>query len=317
PAPGMPLAPTTRPGSDLGGRGRKRRAGRNLPAAIGVGLVLGTIVISSVYLWRPAFIVVVVAAAAIAIWEVTRAVASSPRSGFTAPSGAGQGAASPGPRPVPRSHPPVLPLIAGAAVMITLAWFAGVEALTLGLTITVLAVLIWRLADGPGGYLRDVVAATLVAVYVPFLAGFAVLLAKPDDGPNRVIATLVAVVLSDTGGYVAGVFFGRHPMAPTVSPKKSWEGAVGSLLAAGAGGAVVLMFGFDRPWWDGVIFGVAVSLASILGDLAESLLKRDLGVKDMSQLLPGHGGIMDRLDSILFALPCSYLLLTWLAPAGG
>ena len=125
------------------------------------------------------------------------------------------------------------------------------------------------------------------------------------------------MVLSDTGGYVAGVFFGRHPMAPTVSPKKSWEGAIGSLVAAGAGGAVVLMFGFDRPWWDGVIFGVAVSIASILGDLAEWLLKRDLGVKDMSQLLPGHGGIMDRLDSILFALPSSYLLLTLLAPPGG
>jgi phosphatidate cytidylyltransferase len=200
--------------------------------------------------------------------------------------------------------------------MITLAWFAGVEALTLGLTITVLAVLVWRLADGPGGYLRDVVAATLVAVYVPFLAGFAVLLARPEDGASRVLATLVAVVLSDTGGYVAGVFFGRHPMAPTVSPKKSWEGAVGSLAAAGAGGALVLVFGFGRPWWDGVIYGVAVSLASILGDLAESLLKRDLGVKDMSQLLPGHGGIMDRLDSILFALPTSYLLLTLLAPAG-
>jgi phosphatidate cytidylyltransferase len=198
--------------------------------------------------------------------------------------------------------------------MITLAWFAGVEALVLGLTLTVLATLVWRLADGPVGYHRDIVAATLIAVYVPFLAGFAVLLARPDDGHLRVIVTLAAVVLSDTGGYVAGVFFGKRPMAPTVSPKKSWEGLGGSLVATGIGGALLMFFVLHRPWWYGVAFGLAIAAVSVLGDLAESLLKRDLGVKDMSNLLPGHGGLMDRLDSILFAAPAAFVLLSLLAP---
>jgi phosphatidate cytidylyltransferase len=198
--------------------------------------------------------------------------------------------------------------------MAGLAWYGGAEALTLGLIATVIAALVWRLADGPAGYHRDVVAALLIAVYVPFLGGFAVLLARGDGGDLRVLAALVGVVLSDTGGYVAGVFFGRRPMAPSVSPKKSWEGAVGSLLAAAAGGALMLYFMFDVAWWYGALFGVAVASASVLGDLAESLIKRDLGIKDMSSLLPGHGGLMDRLDSILFAAPVAYTVLALVVP---
>jgi phosphatidate cytidylyltransferase len=121
------------------------------------------------------------------------------------------------------------------------------------------------------------------------------------------------VVLTDTGGYVAGVFFGRHPMAPSISPKKSWEGLAGSLLAAAAGGALGLALFFEVDWWWGAVFGLLVAGAAVLGDLAESLLKRDLGVKDMGTLLPGHGGLMDRVDSHLFAAPAAYLLLSVLA----
>src|SRR2546421_2445956 len=201
--------------------------------------------------------------------------------------------------------------------MVGLAWYGGAEALTLGLVATAVAAMVWRLADGPDGYQRDVVAAMLIAVYVPFLGGFAVLLDRPDNGAVRVIVTLAGVVLSDTGGYVAGVFFGRHPMAPSVSPKKSWEGTVGSIVAAGVGGAILLHSVLHVLWWHGAIFGVAVSVASVLGDLAESLIKRDLGIKDMSHLLPGHGGVMDRLDSVLFALPVAYAVLAFVAPTGG
>jgi phosphatidate cytidylyltransferase len=150
---------------------------------------------------------------------------------------------------------------------------------------------------------------------VPFLAGFAVLLARPDDGAKWVIVTLASVVLSDTGGYVSGVFFGKHPMAPTVSPKKSWEGFAGSVLWTAVGGALLFWLVLDLAWWQGLIFGACVSAACVLGDLGESLLKRDLGVKDMSNLLPGHGGLMDRLDSILFAAPTAFLLLTAFAPS--
>jgi phosphatidate cytidylyltransferase len=264
-----------------------------------VGLVLGGVVVASLLLWRPAFLLVVAAAAGIAIWEMTGAVAGGPDAGVDPD----------------RPHPPLLPLLAGCVVMITLAWFAGVEALVLGLTLTVLATFVWRLADGPVGYHRDIVAATLIAVYIPFLASFAVLLAHPADGHLRVIVTLAAVVLSDTGGYVAGVFFGKRPMAPTVSPKKSWEGLGGSLVATAAGGALLMYFVFHHHWWYGAIFGLAVAAVSVLGDLAESLLKRDLGVKDMSNLLPGHGGLMDRLDSILFAAPTAYVLLSLLLPS--
>jgi len=267
------------------------RAGRNLPAAIGIGLLLGAVVVGSLFLYRPSFLLVIAAAVAVGTWEMVRAVQ---------PSGA---------------KPPLIPLLVGGAAMQGLAWFFGPDALAIGLLLTVLAAMVWRLADGPAGYHRDITAGTLIAVYVPFLAGFASLLAAPSDGEWRVLVTLLAVVLSDTGGYVAGVFFGKRPLAPTVSPKKSWEGLIGSLVATGAGSAASLYFVLGVDWWWGLLFGVVVSVASVLGDLAESLLKRDLGIKDMSHLLPGHGGLMDRLDSILFAAPAAYLLLSLLVPA--
>ncbi|MDQ7907265.1 phosphatidate cytidylyltransferase [Phytohabitans sp. ZYX-F-186] len=270
------------------GPGKRRatgRAGRNLPAAIGVGVTLGAVVIASLFVWRPAFLAVIVIALGVAIWEMSRAVRAV------------------------GAHPPAVPLAAGGLVTIGMAWYAGEDALLLGFVVTLLATLVWRLADGLSGYGRDAAAATLIAVYVPFLGGFAALLAEPDDGARRVIVTLAAVVLSDTGGYVAGVFFGKHPMAPTISPKKSWEGLAGSLVATAVGSAILLFVLLDvEPWW-GAVFGLALSVVSVLGDLTESMLKRDLGIKDMSNLLPGHGGLMDRLDSILFALPAAYLLL--------
>ena len=270
------------------GPGKRRatgRAGRNLPAAIGVGLTLGAVVIASLFVWRPAFLGVIVLALGVAIWEMSRAVRAV------------------------GAHPPAVPLTAGGFVMIGMAWYAGEDALLLGFVVTFLATLVWRLADGLSGYGRDISAAILIAVYVPFLGGFAALLAEPENGAIRVIVTLAAVVLSDTGGYAAGVFFGKHPMAPTISPKKSWEGLAGSLVATAVGSAILLYILLDvEPWW-GAVFGLALSVASVVGDLAESMLKRDLGIKDMSNLLPGHGGLMDRLDSILFALPTAYLLL--------
>nr|MDT0661467.1 phosphatidate cytidylyltransferase [Micromonospora sp. DSM 115978] len=280
--------PTPTAGPAPGGR-----AGRNLPVAIAVGLVLGAFIVVPLFLYPPAFTLVVLAAAGVGIWELTRAV--------------GQVGA----------HPPLVPLLAGGLLMVGLAWWAGPDALSLGLLVTLLATMVWRLGDGPRGFQRDMTAAALIVVYVPFLGGFAALLAAtPDDGHLRVLVTLVAVVLSDVGGYAAGVTLGRHPMAPSVSPKKSWEGFAGSVLATAAGSALLLSLLLDvAPWW-GALFGLAVSVAAVLGDLGESMIKRDLGVKDMSNLLPGHGGMMDRLDSVLFAVPTAYLLLALFAPAG-
>lgn len=272
------------------GGSRSGRAGRNLPAAIAVGVVLGALIVVPLFLYPLAFLIVIAAAVAVGIWELTRAIRSA------------------------GANPPLAPLVVGGVLMIGLAWFAGPDALTLGLLATVVAGLVWRIADGPRGYQRDLSAIALISVYVPFLAGFAALLAVSDQGEFRILVTLAAVVLSDTGGYAAGVAFGKHPMAPTVSPKKSWEGFAGSLIATATGSALLLWQMLDVAPWRGAVFGLAIAVASVLGDLAESMIKRDLGIKDMSNLLPGHGGLMDRLDSILFAVPTAYLLLALLVP---
>jgi len=285
----LPEYPAAEPEDEVAEPDRGR-SGRNLPAAIGVGLTLGAAVIASLFLWRPAFLGVIIAAIGLGVWELVRAIRTS------------------------GANPPLIPLIAGGVLMTGLAWWGEADALVFGLIVTVLAAMVWRLADGAPGYGGDVTAATLIAVYLPYLGGFAALLAGPSDGHLRVLVTLAGVVLSDTGGYISGVMFGRHPMAPSVSPKKSWEGLAGSLVAAAVGGALLLFFLFHVALWRGAVFGVAVALAAVLGDLGESLLKRDLGVKDMSRLLPGHGGVMDRLDSIVLALPTAYVLLLALAP---
>jgi phosphatidate cytidylyltransferase len=266
------------------------RAGRNLPLAVGVGLALGAMVLVPLFTYPPAFVLVLVAAVCIGIHETVRAVQRV------------------------EARPPVVPLLAGGVGMTALAWFAGPEALLVGLLLTVVALPVWRLADGSVGYQRDVTAGALVSVYVPFLAGFCVLLLAQEDGALRVAAFIATVVCSDTGGYIAGVLFGKHPMAPTVSPKKSWEGFAGSLLFCAVGGACFLVFGFGGQWWHGVLYGLAIAATATLGDLAESMIKRDLNIKDMGTLLPGHGGVMDRLDSLLLAAPVAYLLLTLFAP---
>jgi phosphatidate cytidylyltransferase len=271
---------------------RRTRAGRNLPAAIGVGLGLGVVILVALYVWKPAFVAVIVAAAVLGVWELTHAFAAD------------------------RIRVPVVPLAIGAAAIVMSAYAGGSEAMLVALALTVLAVMLWRAPENPHGYVRDVTASTFAALYVPFLAGFAALMLRDDDGVDRVVVFIALVVLSDVGGYVAGVLFGRHPMAPTVSPKKSWEGFCGSALFCAVGGAVTFSTLLDgAAAWQGALVGLAVMVTATLGDLGESMIKRDLGIKDMGSLLPGHGGIMDRLDSLLPAAPVAYLLLSWLVPS--
>jgi phosphatidate cytidylyltransferase len=271
---------------------RRTRAGRNLPAAIGVGLGLGVVILVALYVWKPAFVAVILAAAVLGVWELTHAFAAD------------------------RIRVPVVPLAVGAAAIVVSAYAGGSEAMLVALALTVLAVMLWRAPENPKGYVRDVTASTFAALYVPFLAGFAALMLRDDDGADRVVVFILLVVLSDVGGYVAGVLFGRHPMAPTVSPKKSWEGLGGSALFCAAGGAATFPTLLDgAAAWQGALVGLAVMVTASLGDLGESMIKRDLGIKDMGSLLPGHGGIMDRLDSLLPAAPVAYLLLSWLVPS--
>ncbi|MEU4420958.1 phosphatidate cytidylyltransferase [Actinoplanes sp. NPDC024001] len=291
-----------------GAKGRRRagreskapgngRAGRNLPAAIGVGLSLGLMVLASLLIEPRALLVVLVAASGVGVREMTRALS------------------------VTGSRPPLVPLVAGSALMVGLAWRSGPDALAIGLAVTVGAAMLWRLADGIAAVRRDFTPTVLTAVYGPFLLAFAAMLVQTENGEDsragawRVICTLVAVVLSDTGGYAAGVFLGKRPMAPKISPKKSWEGFAGSVAAAAIGSAALLYFLLDVPVYWGLLFGAVISVVAVLGDLAESMLKRDLRIKDMSNLLPGHGGLMDRLDSILFAVPTAYLLFSIITPS--
>ena len=266
------------------------RAGRNLPAAIVVGLALGGLIIASLLIYRASFAVIVGLAVAYGTYELCRAIATV------------------------EARPSLLPLVAGGIAMQAAAWFRGTNGLVLALLVTVCGVFVWRLADGATGYLRDAAASTLVAAYVPLLAGFAVLLAHPHDGAARVIVFVATVVCSDTGGYATGVLFGRHPLAPMVSKGKTWEGMAGSVIACCIAGALFLTLTFHHEWWKGVLFGLAIAVTATLGDLGESMLKRDLGLKDMGTLLPGHGGLMDRLDSLLPCAAVAYLILSAFAP---
>jgi len=262
------------------------RAGRNLPAAIGVGVGLGALILGSLYWQKVLFVVLVLAAVLVAVDEMIKAL----RTG---------GAVI-----------PKIPLFVGTAGMLLAAYFGGPMALLVAMAATVLGTMVWRMPGGSIGFVRDTSAGVFLIGYVPLLAGFAVLLAQPEgDGPARVVTFFLVTVASDVGGYAAGTLFGRHPMAPTISPKKSWEGFAGSTLACiGAGiGSVVWLL--DGDWWVGVILGVVAVSTATVGDLSESMIKRDLGIKDMSNLLPGHGGVMDRLDSLLATAPAVWLVL--------
>jgi phosphatidate cytidylyltransferase len=141
------------------------------------------------------------------------------------------------------------------------------------------------------------------------MAGFVMLMLAAPDGRVRVLLFILLAVANDVGGYVAGVLFGRHPLAPSVSPKKSWEGLAGSFVLATAVGVVGAVVGLGASPLLGVALGVLAPLTATIGDLAESMIKRDLELKDMGSLLPGHGGILDRLDSMLLTAPFVYVLL--------
>jgi len=266
------------------------RAGRDIRAAVAVGLVLGALIVGTLVLAKAAFVALVTVAICLGVLELATALAQR------------------------QVRVPVVPVLLGAVAMLVGGYVAGPAALTVALSLTVLAVMVWRLGDAHEGYVRDTTAGAFAALYVPFLAGFALLMLRPDDGAGRVATFLLVAVASDVGGYAIGVVAGRHPLAPMISPKKSWEGVVGSVLACvlvGVGSVVLLL---DGPWWAGALLGLLTAVSATLGDLGESMIKRDLGIKDMGSLLPGHGGLMDRLDSLLPTAPLAWLVLTALVP---
>lgn len=279
--------PTTEPSPATG---KKRRAGRNVPVATAVGATMAGLVLVSLYTATALFVALVAVAVVIAVYEVCQVLAGH------------------------EIDVPVVPLMVGGAAMVVAAYTDGTDALTVALVLTIVVVTVARLAGSGGERLsKDIVVGAFVAVYVPLLAASAVLMVAADDGADRVVVFILAVVLSDTGGFAAGVRFGKHPMAPSVSPKKSWEGMAGSVVAATVGSAVAVPLLLGATWWQGALVGLVAVATATVGDLAESLLKRDLGVKDMGRILPEHGGIMDRLDSLLPTAPVMALVLAAIA----
>ena len=270
------------------------RAGRDLPAAIAVGVALGALAIGTLLFaplwWLPLLAVAI----AIATHEVIRRI---------------------------REHGyalPTVPLLLGGQAMIWLTWPFGAAGLLGAYAGTIVVCMVWRLIgqglnQQPVNYLRDIAATVLLATWVPLFAAFTALLIFADHGGARVFTIIVTVVFADIGGYVAGVLFGRHLMAPAISPKKSWEGLFGSLVFGVAAAVVSVAFLLDKPAWVGLPLGVVLVITGVLGDLVESQIKRDLGIKDMGTLLPGHGGIMDRIDAMLPSAVVGWIVLTLLA----
>jgi len=270
--------------SDASGGGS--RTGRNLPAAVAVGVALGAVVIASLYTVKVFFLLVVLAAVGVGVHELTKAVAAR------------------------GIRVPTLPLLAGMTAMVVGPYWGGPAFLVGAFAVTAMVVLAWRMFQGTDGFVRDATAGLFIAVYPSLLAGFVPLLLKVDDGSDRVLIFIAVTVCSDIGGYFAGILFGKHRMSPLISPKKTWEGFAGSALACVVAGALLVHLLLGGAYWQGGILGAVVVVCATLGDLIESVIKRDLGIKDMGTLLPGHGGVMDRLDSLLFTLVPVWLLLT-------
>jgi len=251
-------------------------------------------VLASLAFRKEGFLAVVVLAACFAVWELRDGLARG------------------------RIMVPLVPSMVGAVTMIAASYVGGGQALTVCFGLTCISVLLWRVSDGVKGAIRDISGGIFVAAYVPLLASFSgLLLAAPGDGAQRVAVFIIVTICSDIGGFVVGVFAGRHPMAPSVSPKKSWEGSAGSLLACVIAGVVTVTVILDGSWWAGAILGVAVVISATVGDLTESMIKRDLGIKDMGNILPGHGGFMDRMDSLLLSAPVTWAILALLVPGTG
>ncbi len=275
------------------------RAGRDLRAAIAVGLAIGSVLVATL-VFAPRYWVAIVA---LAIFVATHEVVRRLRE-------AGHVIA-------------VIPLLIGGQVTVWLTWPFHAAGALAGFGATVVVCNVWRLfmqdnskppepfAGSPSAnYLRDASATVFLAAWVPLFASFGALLVYPHDGAGRVFCLMITVVASDVGGYAFGVLFGKHPMVPAISPKKSWEGFAGSMVCGITAAILTATFLAGKSPWVGALLGVVLVLTCTLGDLVESQVKRDLGIKDMGRLLPGHGGLMDRLDGVLPSAVAAWTVLT-------
>ena len=265
------------------------KTGRNLPVAIAVGALMGGGALVTLLTVKATFLIYMGAALAIGLHELAGAFRTR------------------------EIRIPVIPVALGGAAMVTSAYWAAGGAVTAAFALTLVAVLGWRLFGGQDGYVKDVTGAIFATAYLALPGAAVAAMLAPANGGKRVLAFIILTICSDIGGYFAGITLGRggaHKMAPAISPKKTWEGLAGSALAVIVAGVILLPTMLHGYWWQGAIVGLAAVAAAVLGDLAESMIKRDLGIKDMGTLLPGHGGILDRLDSLLICAPVVWLLLS-------
>jgi phosphatidate cytidylyltransferase len=251
------------------------KAGRNLPAAIASGVALAAIVIFSLATWKWIFGIVAIIALVIAVHEFVMILKT---------------------RDINVARTPVY---LAAVVIPAVAYVWGFEAQLVATGFFVLVVMMWRIRRGTEGFFADISASVLLIAYLPFMAAFLMLTLAADNGSWRVVVFILLTVANDIGGYAFGVFFGKHPMAPHISPKKSWEGFAGSIILQSIVGILAFIYIFDAPWWQGLVAGLVLTVTATGGDFVESAIKRDLGVKDMGSIVPGHGGMMDRLDSLV------------------
>ena len=262
-----------------------RRAGRKLGPSILVSLSLVALIWVSLAVQPIIFAGVVTLAVILGIREISRAFAAA------------------------NTNISTNALIAAAIGLSGATWFDGIEGLAVATAVALPILLINLLRRGPEGFVRSATAMTLALIYLPFLAGFIILLGHDDKGLEQVMTFVILVGCNDTFGYFVGVLIGKHPMAPTISPKKSWEGLAGSIVFTMLGGALMFHYVLDVKWFIGSLVGLLIVFTATSGDLIESAMKRDLHLKDMGSLLPGHGGILDRLDSVLLSAPALWLAL--------
>jgi phosphatidate cytidylyltransferase len=284
----MPSTPEDpRPADGGASPARAARSGRNLPLAIASGVILAGLFLLTLLLNDYAFLTFVAIIVVAGLLEVAIAFRE-------------------------RGLRPATPVAAVAGlVMFYGAYLLGPAGQVLGLVLLVFGALTWTLSDRRRRDVTASLAATvLMTLWVPFCASFIGLLLVRQDGAWYVMAVVALTVTADIGAYAWGSHFGRHRLAPSVSPGKTWEGLVGAM------GTVLLFAAFVTaplvPTLNVVqalLLGAGFVLAGTLGDLSESLIKRDLGLKDLGRVLPGHGGIMDRVDGLLFTLPTAHLML--------
>ncbi|WP_279508447.1 phosphatidate cytidylyltransferase [Actinomadura sp. KC06] len=259
---------------------------------MGVGLALGSLVLLSLYTVKEIFLAVMIVFLFVGMRELTEAFNSRDIS------------------------VPFIPVATGMVGTPVVAYVWGPTATVAAVSLTMLALLMTRMTEGADGYVRDVSAGALVTGYLVLVGGIVALLMRPDDGDHRIVIFIATTVASDTGGFFAGSFLGKHKLAPTISPKKTWEGFTGSaLMCMLVGGWLVWWLLDGGQIWHGVLVGLAVVVTATAGDLVESMMKRDLGIKDLGTILPGHGGVMDRLDSLVVTAPVVWLLLELFVPS--